>query len=219
MDGVEHVPTAAFGGYPAVPNGSMWPKQVISHVMEGWQTTMIGYAKERPAFHRLSAHFTIGRNGRIVQHVSLWDPAWHVAWQDWNQHSIGIEHEGFSVAGPSVGQQNYSPSFPWPEALILSTIRVHQWVFDAIRFYDTTVVPNESTIITHALTGQPDRVNDPGAQWMSQVRPRILAAFAPTPPTPPIDPDAIYRKGWADGRNTALDEVKAKINEIAPGEK
>lgn len=221
LDEIEAIPTAAFGNYPAVPNGQMWPKQVVSHIMEGWQTTMINWARERPVVNRKSAHFTIGRTGRIVQHVSLWDPAWHVAWQEWNQHSIGIEHEGFSVAGPVYGQTNYSPAYPWPQAMVDASIRLHKLIFDAIRTYDTSVVPDLSTIIGHRDTGQPDRLNDPGAQWYSQVRPLVIAAFAPPPPPPPTYADG-YREGYAAGLiagerrgiNETVDELIERLNSM-----
>src|SRR5688572_451815 len=113
MDGVEHVPSAAIGGYPAVPNGQMWPKQIVNHIMQGYQNTMVLWAKERPPVNRKSAHFTVGRNGRVVQHVSIWTPAWHVAWEDWNVHSIGIEHEGFSVDPGYPYDYLYTVARPW----------------------------------------------------------------------------------------------------------
>ncbi len=176
MPGVEVYKTAAYGD-PRIPAVGMWPKQVVSHVMQGFQSTMIDWSMQRPPIVRASAHFTIGRDGRICQHVSIWDPAWHVAWDGWNLHSIGIEHEGFSVP-PGYGYDYvYSDAQPWPEAMIKATIQVHQWVMEAIRVYDPSVVPGEATILTHALTGQPDRVYDPGDAFMRQVRPRILESF------------------------------------------
>lgn len=202
MPGVEVHRTAAYGD-PSIPPTSMWPKQVVSHVMQGYQSTMIEWAKQRPPIVRASAHFTIGRDGRICQHVSIWDPAWHVAWNGWNLHSIGIEHEGFSVP-PGYGYDYvYSDERPWPEAMILATIKVHQWVFEAIRTYDPTVVPGLDTIVTHAMTGQPDRINDPGEVFMRQVRPRVLAAFGvvPSPTTLELVESALF----------TLEEVKRRL--------
>lgn len=221
--GVEHIPTAAFGGYPAVPNGEAWPKQVINHIMEGWQATMVGWAKERPVVNRKSAHFTIGRGGRIVQHVSLWDCAWAVAWGDWNMHSIQIEHEGFSKSGPTYGQTNYGPTYPWPQAMVDASIKVHKWVFEAIRTYDVTVFPGQDTIIGHKDTGQPDRVDDPGQQWYAQVRPQVLSVVAPPVQgytQADLDHERArgygdgYRDGIRTGNNGALDAAIAAINAI-----
>ena len=205
MPDVLHVPTAAHG-HPAVPTGQMWPKQIVHHVMQGYQHTMIQWANQRPPIVKASAHFTVDRNGRIMQHVSIWDPAWHVAHQDWNVHSVGIEQEGFSIAAP-LGAYAYSPENPWPEPLIQAVIRINLWVMDAIRIYDQTVVPGPDTIITHALTGQPDRIHDPGQLWMDTVWPRILAAFAPQP-----DPE--YLRGVKDGTNATLNRFQDLVNEM-----
>lgn len=218
MDGVEHIPTAAYGGYAAVPNGTMWPKQIVNHIMQGYQNTMIGWAQQRPPVQRASAHFTINRAGRIVQHVSLWDPAWHVAWTDWNLHSIGIEHEGFSVNPGYAFDYVYDTAHPWPQAMVDASIRVNKWVMEAIRAYDASVVPDLSTIIGHKDTGQPDRVNDPGTQWYAQVRPLVLAAFAP--PAPPPEPtitmtvkefEAIKATVFRAGRKEMYFGLKDKI--------
>lgn len=223
MEGVEHVPSGLVNLVPFVPDGTMYPKQLISHVMQGYLTTLVNWARERPPVTNVVSHFGISRTGRIVQFKSIWSPGRHVGWQDWNAHSIGIEHEGFSV-DPVVYGYDYlynATDRRWPEALIQASIRVHKWCMEAIRTYDLSVVPDEATIITHALTGQPDRTNDPGARFMEQVRPRLLAALAlpaPEPEPPHEDHDLIYRRGWADGRNTVLAEVKAAIDAIPPGE-
>ena len=195
MDGVERVPTPEFG-YPDMPAYSMWPKAVMSHVMQGYQSTMLLWAQDG-LYQGKSAHFTIGRDGRIVQHVSIWDPAWHAGdvanptWANYipgsnpNRSVIGIEHEGFSIP-PGYGYDYlYSASEPWPEAMIEATIKVHQWVFEAIRTYDTSVVPGPDTIITHSMTNTVSRPQDPGDLWMSTVRPRILKAFDPAVDAPP----------------------------------
>lgn len=211
MDGVEHIPTGKVQLSATVPDLTMWPKQVVSHVMQGFQTTMIGWARERPPVTDVAIHFTIGRNGRIVQHKEIWSPGRHVGWQDWNLHTVGIEHEGFSVNPGYSFDYLYSVSQPWPEAMILSSIRVHRWVFEAIRAYDPSVFPDESTIITHAMTGQPDRQNDPGALFMQQVRPRLLAAFAPPPPPAPVFTQADIDTAFRAGRKEMYFGLKDKI--------
>lgn len=191
MPDVEYVPTAAFG-HPDIASGNMWPKQIVHHVMQGYQITMIQWAMQRPPLVRVSAHFTVSRTGRIVQHLSIWDPAWHVAWGDWNAHSVAIEQEGFSIAAP-VGAYAYSAENPWPEPMIQAVIRINQWVFEAIRTYDQTVIPGPDTVYTHARTGQPDRAHDPGQLWMDTVYPRILEALQPGETV-----EQAYRRGVED---------------------
>lgn len=164
MPDVERVPTAAVGG-------EITPRGVMSHVMQGWQATMIRWARERPRVTPKSAHFTIGRDGRIVQHVPIRRQAWHAGRLDpgepprWsllppganpNDYAIGIEHEGFS------GE-------PWPDAQVQATIRVHRWLFAELG-----LVPSEETVIGHFVTAPASRAADPGPTWP---RARILDAL------------------------------------------
>jgi len=185
MDDVEHIPTAAAGGYTEVPDGQMWPKFIVNHIMQGYIGTMVQWANERPPQRWIAVHFLMGRNGRIVQTAPIWTPGRHVAWGTYNLQSIGIEHEGFSIP-PGYGYDYlYDAQHPWPEPMIQSTIRVQKWCMEAMRHYDHSLGADEQIIITHSMTGQPDRKDDPGALFMQQVRPRILQALAPVPPTPP----------------------------------
>ena len=168
MPGVERIETAAMGG-------TIVPRGVMSHVMQGWQATMIRWARERPRATPKSAHFTIGRDGRIVQHVPIRRQAWHAGRLDpdappqWsllppganpNDHAVGIEHEGFS------GE-------PWPEPQVEATISVHRWLFAELG-----LVPSEETVIGHFMTAPASRAADPGPTWP---RDRILHALLEAP--------------------------------------
>ena len=164
MPGVERIETAAMGG-------AITPRGVMSHVMQGWQATMIRWARERPRVTPRSAHFTIGRDGRIVQHVPIRRQAWHAGRLDpgapprWsllpsganpNDYAVGIEHEGFS------GE-------PWPERQLEATIRVHRWLFAELG-----LVPSGETVIGHCMTAPASRAADPGPTWPHE---RILDAL------------------------------------------
>ncbi|MYE31660.1 MAG: N-acetylmuramoyl-L-alanine amidase [Chloroflexi bacterium] len=164
MPGVERIPTAAVGG-------DITPRGVMSHVMQGWQATMIRWARERPRVTKKSAHFTIGRDGRVAQHVPIRRQAWHAGRLDpgepprWpllprganpNDYAVGIEHEGFS------GE-------PWPEPQVQATIRVHVWLFSELG-----LTPSEETVIGHFATAPASRAADPGPTWP---RARILDAL------------------------------------------
>ena len=175
MHGIERRLTGVIN--PNIPSGSMWPKFIINHIMQGYQSTMINWADQRPPVNIVAAHFSIGRTGRIVQHKSIWDPGYHVAWGNYNSNSVGIEHEGFSVHPVAYTPDYiYSAERPWPTVMIDASIAVHKWVVEAVRTYDPTFL---YTIIGHNETGQPDRIHDPGQLWLEQVKPRILAAFDP----------------------------------------
>lgn len=164
MPSVERVETAAVGG-PIKPRG------VMSHIMQGWQATMIRWARERPRLTPKSAHFTIGRDGRVVQHVPVRRRAWHAGRLDrdapprWsllppganpNDHAVGIEHEGFS------GE-------PWPDPQVRATIEVHRWLFAELG-----LAPSGDTVIGHFMTAPASRAADPGPAWP---RSRILDAL------------------------------------------
>lgn len=163
MPGVERIETAAQGG-PIEPRG------VMSHIMQGYQSTMIAWARQRPMRTTRSAHFTVGRDGRIVQHVSIRRQAWHAGRLDstpptWpllpqggnpNDYAVGIEHEGFS------GQ-------PWPWAQVEASIRVQRWLFEELG-----LEPSEDTVIGHYMTAPESRRHDPGSGWP---RERILGAL------------------------------------------
>ncbi|MCY4616905.1 MAG: peptidoglycan recognition family protein [Chloroflexi bacterium] len=168
MPGVERIETAAVGG-------AIVPRGVMSHVMQGWQATMVRWARERPRATPKSAHFTIGRDGRIVQHVPIRRQAWHAGRLDpdapprWsllppggnpNDHAVGIEHEGFS------GE-------PWPEPQGEATIRVHRWLFAELG-----LAASEETVIGHFMTAPASRAADPGPTWP---RDRILHALLEAP--------------------------------------
>lgn len=185
MPGVERIPTAAYTAKP------INPLAVMSHIMQGYQSTMIRWAQERPAAVRASAHFTIGRDGRTVQHVSIREQAWHAgrldplgqpAWRLWSPGvnpsdiSIGIEHEGFSVDPISyMYDYLYGVARPWPEPMVEASIRVHKWLFETL-----DLEPSEDTVIGHFMTAPLTRANDPGVAWP---RARILAALQPPPVT------------------------------------
>ena len=182
MPEVDHVPTAAFG-YTNVPVGSMRPVAVVSHIMQGYQSTMVQWAKERPPSAQKSAHFTIGRSGKIVQHVGIFDPAWHagiIREPSWalirpgsnpNLYTVGIEHEGFSVDPGYAYDYLYSDAKPWPQEMVEASIRVHRWILA-----ETGILPSIDSVIGHRNIDGVTRANDPGMAWPQA---RIIAALKP----------------------------------------
>lgn len=211
----ERIETAAYG-YNDLAPGAMQPIAVISHIMQGYQRTMIGWARERPATTMLSVHFTIGREGRIAQHVGIRDAAYHaglVAQPGWklyrpgtnpNRYTVGIEHEGFS-APPSYGfDYLYDAVHPWPEPMVLASIRVHQWIIA-----ETGIVPSEDTIIGHSATDSVNRARDPGPMWP---RERLLAALrGPSAAAPPM--------GGINGYLAGLGLLGRRVESAEPDER
>lgn len=66
--------------------------QVVIHLADG---TLRGTAAwfANPAA-QVSAHYTVGADGQVLQHVGEGDTAWHAGNATVNRESIGIEHEG-----------------------------------------------------------------------------------------------------------------------------
>lgn len=108
---------------------------------------------------RGSAHFLVCQDGTVYQLVRIRDIAWHAGNWYINQHSIGIEHEGFRDSG-GYTQAQYDAS----AALI-------QWLDNV---YGLTIPLNRNTILGHENVPQ-GLHTDPGPLWdwayyMRQVR-------------------------------------------------
>lgn len=159
MPGVEKIESDAYYKNPE------WfkPVGVINHIMQGYQRTMIAWAKERPHTTEVSAHFTIGKNGRIIQHVPMNCAARHAGrldvqknpvWPLWKPgqnpslYAYGIEHEGLT------GEV-------WTSDQVHASIRVHKFIFSQ----HPSWTPNTETIIPHAQTSPISRAHDPGTGW------------------------------------------------------
>lgn len=184
------------GGYEDIPDDGMYCDGIVSHVAGGFIGGLISMARDPNC--PVSWHFSIGRDGRILQHRSIADPAYHAGivnqptWKLYdgrnpNRRTVGIEHEGFSV-NASYADYVYTSSKPWPEPLIASSIRVHRWIFDQVnRWTPGYLAPSEDTIITHSMLDQRTRAQDPGDLWMATVRPRIIAALQGDTAAPHVD--------------------------------
>ena len=203
MPDVERIESAAQGA-------AIEPRAVMSHIIQGFQSEMIRWARERPAANLKSAHFTIGRDGRIVQHVGIRRQAWHAGRLDpgrppvWrllpaggnpNNFAVGIEHEGFS------GED-------WPEAQILAAIRVHRWLFSELG-----LIPSEDTVIGHFMTAPASRAHDPGPGWP---RARIIEALRSAGPV--SDSSAGRVTEPAEPTEPAVDEPPTSEDPSTPEE-
>ena len=183
MPGVEDRPTAAYG-YGGAKNAAVG---VMSHIMQGYQTTMLAWADERPPQRMASSHFSINRAGHIAQHVSIYDPSWHAGnvnaptWPLYrggnpNLYTVSIEHEGFAII-PNYGYDYvYDETHPWPDAMVEASIAVHRWVFDQLN-----LEPNEATVCGHFETDALNRPHDPGPAWP---RGYIIRALTPAQGAP-----------------------------------
>lgn len=92
--------------------GENEPTAVVLHIMAGWAATAREWAGE--GHNGASWHFTVDREGHVMQHLELTDAGWHAGispdqtathppvWPLWrgdginvNRYTVGVEHEGF----------------------------------------------------------------------------------------------------------------------------
>lgn len=91
--------------------GSYQPEAIVIHIMEGTLAGTTSWFQNKAS--KVSAHYGIGRDGRVHQYVQETDTAWHagrVRLPTWslirkknngtyinpNYYTIGIEHEGYA---------------------------------------------------------------------------------------------------------------------------
>ncbi|MFZ4507894.1 MAG: N-acetylmuramoyl-L-alanine amidase [Fimbriimonas sp.] len=94
------------------PEGTVVDTIVLHHtVIDTLETTTKAFLRESS---QVSAHYTVGRDGSIVQHVSSFDRAWHAGVsvdyrgkENLNHYSVGIE-----MVNLGDGKD------PWPEAQV-----------------------------------------------------------------------------------------------------
>jgi N-acetyl-anhydromuramyl-L-alanine amidase AmpD len=82
--------------------------RVIVHVTQG------GYRSAVKAFedpgHGAAAHYIVRRDGRVTQMVRELDVAFHAGNREYNERSVGIEHEGFVERASSFTDAMYEAS-------------------------------------------------------------------------------------------------------------
>lgn len=199
MDGAARIPTTAWG-YSNFPEDGMYPQAIVCHVAQGYFSGLTNIARANEPGK--SWHFSVGRNGEIAQHVSIWNPAYHAGivadpqpaagallarfGQNPNTWSVGIEQEGFSV-DPGHGYDHlYGAGHPWPEAQVEAMIRITKWVWSMCQWLQQLPADEiPGRILTHSTIDQRTRRQDPGDFWLATVRPKILAAMQAPEATPP----------------------------------
>ena len=67
---------------------------IVIHIAQGSYSGTISWFQDRRA--NVSAHYVVGRTGRVAQCVRNEDIAWHAGNWTYNRKSIGIEHAGYA---------------------------------------------------------------------------------------------------------------------------
>ncbi|MGW5663636.1 N-acetylmuramoyl-L-alanine amidase [Streptomyces sp. NPDC003758] len=82
--------------------------RVVVHVTQG------GYSSAVKAFqdpgHGAAAHYIVRRDGRVTQMIRELDVAFHAGNREYNERSVGIEHEGFVERASSFTDAMYAAS-------------------------------------------------------------------------------------------------------------
>ncbi|HEU4322110.1 MAG TPA: N-acetylmuramoyl-L-alanine amidase [Roseiflexaceae bacterium] len=167
----ERIPSPNF----TAGHGSLALGAVVEHIIQGTLTSAISeFLRGRRG---VSAHFGIGRNGRIVQFVSINNSS-HANGLSWSEaHSSWIDPEGSAVdpswAGLIVPHNPalYTLSIehegrsgqPWTPAMFAASARVHRWIRSVTGL---TYIPRQ-TMIGHYEISPKARARCPGptVEW------------------------------------------------------
>ncbi|WP_030216507.1 N-acetylmuramoyl-L-alanine amidase [Streptomyces sp. NRRL WC-3626] len=139
---------------------------VIVHVTQGSFDSAV-QAFQDPG-HKAAAHYIVGQDGRVTQMIRELDVAYHAGNRDYNERSVGIEHEGFVDRPEDLTDEMY-------EASARLTARI-------CARYDIPV--DRAHILGHVEVPGTDHT-DPGPHWdwdryMKLVRAARTAQAAPS---------------------------------------
>lgn len=89
---------------------------VIIHTTECSTKIAIATFLDQTPGRRVSAHYIVGKDGKIVQMVHDKDQAWHAGVKLYNEEAIGIEHEGKAAENG------------WTEAQLRASAKLSRWL-------------------------------------------------------------------------------------------
>ncbi|MEW6635340.1 MAG: peptidoglycan recognition family protein [Actinomycetota bacterium] len=133
--------------------------RIVIHVAQGSFASAINWFQDPRA--RVSAHYVINRNGRVVQCVRNKDIAWHAGNWNYNTHSIGIEHAGYVNNPDWFSKKMYNSS----ARLAAFLVKKHRIPLD------------RRHIIGHSRVPGADHT-DPGRHWNWRRYMRLIRRFA-----------------------------------------
>ena len=153
---------------------------IVVHATEGTFVSTVAWFRNPRA--RASAHFVVGRDGAITQMVPTRNVAWHSG-NGWvNQHSIGVEDEGFAHVAGTFTDAEYRSS----AELVAGLMRHFVLPIDRRHLIGHNQVPDP---FHPGLFGGASHHTDPGPYWdwrryLAYVR---MFAHGVTPPPLPFD--------------------------------
>lgn len=239
MPGVERVPFREFG-HSGVALDGMYPRALVHHVMTGYFSGARDMALTYPVGAAPSWHFSIARDGRVMQHISIWDTGWHCGidsmivpdnvvhplvqgfrrqfGRDPNSWTIGVEHEGFSEPtyfnGKRVDDYVYGSGAPWPREMVEASIRVQRWIWHSCQWLvDLQGGARYDRFLTHAMINPVERPNDPGAFWDATVWADIVNGALVPPDAPRVEPPPpVVTVGLSQDAKDAFEQIALWAN-------
>ncbi|WP_406442201.1 N-acetylmuramoyl-L-alanine amidase [Streptomyces sp. NBC_01613] len=82
--------------------------RVVIHVTQGSFASAVKVFQDPD--HRAAAHYIVRKDGRITQMIRELDVAFHAGNREYNERSVGIEHEGFVERASSFTDAMYAAS-------------------------------------------------------------------------------------------------------------
>lgn len=132
------------------------PVAVIIHIMEGTMHGSIAWFQNPVS--RVSAHFLVAKNGRVVQMVRFGDTAYHARWNKGTSKLLATRLPGVDVNSLTVGIENEGKS---GDALTASQVQANAWIAAVAARRFGFPLSNE-TVIGHSAIDTVDRLGCPG---------------------------------------------------------
>ncbi|MEU6573855.1 N-acetylmuramoyl-L-alanine amidase [Streptomyces sp. NPDC046805] len=100
---------ASSGNYRRADRPADYPiDRVVIHVTQGGYDSAVKVFQD-PA-HGAAAHYIVRKDGRVTQLIRELDVAFHAGNREYNERSVGIEHEGFVEDASSFTDEMYAAS-------------------------------------------------------------------------------------------------------------
>ena len=171
----EFIPSPNFGERPAnVVINTIVLHATVEPTTEGTIGIFLNRARQ------VSAHFVVGRDGRVVQMVPLEKRAWHAGVSTWdgmkdiNNVSVGIE-----MVNLNDGKD------PYPDAQYQAVAGIIRFVRSRYAVPDNNIVSHEQVALPHGRKNDPLGFDFDRIKELARVSPSLTGAFRPVAPTSP----------------------------------
>ena len=168
----EFIPSPNFGERPANANiNTIVLHATVEPTTEGTIGIFLNRARQ------VSAHFVVGRDGRVVQMVPLEKRAWHAGVSTWdgmkdiNNVSVGIE-----MVNLNDGKD------PYPDAQYQAVAGIIRFVRSRYAVPDNHIVSHEQIAIPHGRKNDPVGFDFDRIKALARVSPSLTGAFRPAAP-------------------------------------